>query len=114
MRRIVLGETRRPSLSNSQAIRGYPTWVLARKPQHELSHSAIDKGTAGASSRLRPPATHEFSVPAQKRLGHHHQYLATAGREQSGERRKQRAICRPQQGSSLLPAEHDQPMPQHQ
>jgi hypothetical protein len=40
--------------------------------------------------------------------------VAPARREQSGERRQQRAISWPQQGSPLLPSEHDQLMSQHQ
>jgi hypothetical protein len=51
-------------------------------------------------------------MPAQKRLRRHDQSVATPRRKQSGECRKQRAIGRPQQGSPLLPAEHDQLMSQ--
>jgi hypothetical protein len=40
--------------------------------------------------------------------------VAPAGREQSGERAKQRTIGWPQQGSPLLPSEHRQLMPQHE
>jgi hypothetical protein len=40
--------------------------------------------------------------------------VAPAGREQSGERRKQRTIGWPQQGSPLLPSEHGELMPQHE
>jgi hypothetical protein len=40
--------------------------------------------------------------------------VAPAGREQSSERRKQRAISWPQQGSPLLPSEHGQLVSQHQ
>jgi hypothetical protein len=40
--------------------------------------------------------------------------VALAGREQSRERRKQRAIGWPQQGSSLLASEHHQLMAQHE
>jgi hypothetical protein len=45
-------------------------------------------------------------MPAEERLWRHHQSVAPTGREQSGERRKQRAISWPQQGASLLPSEH--------
>jgi hypothetical protein len=40
--------------------------------------------------------------------------VAPPWREQSGERRKQGTIGRPQQGAPLLPSEHDQLMLQHE
>jgi hypothetical protein len=53
-------------------------------------------------------------MPTQKRLRRHHQAVAPARRNQSGERRQQRTIGRPQQRAPLLPSEHDQLMPQHE
>jgi hypothetical protein len=53
-------------------------------------------------------------VPAQQRLWRHDQSLASPPREQARERRKQRLIGRPQQGTPLLPTEHGQLMAQHQ
>jgi transposase len=70
--------------------------------------------TARSLPRLRPLPTHKLPVPAQKRLRRHHQSVAPTGREQLGERRKQRAISWPQQGSPLLPSEHGQLVSQHE
>jgi hypothetical protein len=53
-------------------------------------------------------------MPAKKRLRPHHQAVAPARRQQSGERRQQRPISWPQQGSPLLPSEHGQLMSQHE
>src|SRR6266540_1877298 len=64
--------------------------------------------------RLRPLATHELSMPAQKRLRRHDQSVATPCRKQSGERRKQSTIGWPQRGAPLLPAQHHQLMSQHE
>jgi hypothetical protein len=91
-----------------------PTWVLTREAEHELSHPTVGRRTARTSSRLRPLPTHKLPVPAQERLWRHHQSVAPGRREQSGERRQQCAISRPQQGSSLLPSEHGQLVPQHE
>jgi len=88
--------------------------VLARDAQHEFSHPTVGRRTAHSPPRLRPLPTHKLPVPAQKRLWRHHQSVASAGREQSGERRKQRPISWPQQGSSLLPSEHGELVPQHE
>jgi len=71
-----------------------PARVLARKAQNELSQPAIDWRTARTSPRLRPLATHELSMPAQKRLRGHDQSVATPSRKQSGERRKQSTIVK--------------------
>src|SRR5438034_9157895 len=53
MRLTVLGETRRPSFSNSPAIRGLaPAWVLAREAQHEFSHPTVGRRTPRSLPRL--------------------------------------------------------------
>jgi hypothetical protein len=64
--------------------------------------------------RLRPLATHKLPMPAQKRLRHHHQPLATPRWKQAGECRKQSTIGWPQRGAAFLPAEHDELMSQHE
>jgi hypothetical protein len=91
-----------------------PAWVLAGEAQHELSHPALDWRTARTSPRLRPLATHELPVPAQKRLRRHDQSVATPRRKQSGERRKQSTIGWLERGARLLPVEHDELMSQHE
>jgi len=53
-------------------------------------------------------------MPAQECLRRHDQSVAPVDREQSGERRKQRAIGWSQQGARLLPAEHGQLVSQHE
>jgi hypothetical protein len=48
-------------------------------------------------------------MPAQKRLRSHYQ-LAPPTREQSGERREESTIGRPERRARLLPAEHHELM----
>jgi hypothetical protein len=114
MRLTMLGDTQAELRQLANDPRVAPTWVLPRKAQHKLSHPTVGRRTARSPPRLRPLATHKLSVPAQQRLRRHHQSVAPAGREQSGERRKQRAIGWPHRGSSLLPSEHRQLMVQHE
>jgi len=107
MRLIVLGETRRPELQQLAGDpRVAPTWVLPREAQYEFSHPIVGRRTPRSTSRLRPRATHKLPVPAEERLRRHHQSAAPAGREQSSERRQQRAISWRQQGSPPLPSEY--------
>src|SRR6266516_7023282 len=91
-----------------------PAWVLAREAQHELSHPALDWRTARTSPRLRPLATHELPMRAQKCLRRHAHSVATPWRKQSGKRRKQSTIGWSQRGARLSPAEHDELMSQHE
>src|SRR5207253_1573572 len=91
-----------------------PARVLTREAQYELADVIIDGRTAGASTRLRPLATHELPMPAQKRLRRHDQTVATPRRKQSGERGEQSTIGWSQRGARLLPLEHDELMSQHE
>jgi len=50
-----------------------PTRVLAGEAQNELSHPTVDGGAARRQPRVRPLATDEFPMPAQKRLWRHDQ-----------------------------------------
>jgi hypothetical protein len=68
-----------------------PAWVLSRETQHELSHPTIDRRTAHGPLRLRPPATNELPMPAQKRLWCHEQ-AASGLRQDSRQRGKEGAI----------------------
>jgi len=115
IRLIVLGRDAQAELEELAGDpRVAPAWVLVREAQNELSHAAIDGWTARSPLRLRPLATHELSMPAQKRLRRHDQSVATPCRKQSGERRKQSTIGWPQRGAPLLPAQHHQLMSQHE
>jgi hypothetical protein len=112
MHLTVLGETQAELAQLVDDPRVAPAWVLQCEAQHELPHPTVGRRTARSLPRLRPLPTHKLPVPAQKRLRRDHQSVAPAGREQSGERRKQRAIS--WQGSPLLPPEHGQLVSQHE
>jgi hypothetical protein len=89
---------------------GSPPWILARESQDELSHPILDCRTAWSPPRLRPLPTHEFPMPAQKRLGRHDQPKSASTRERSGQRREEGTIGCFQRGARLLAPEHDELM----
>jgi hypothetical protein len=89
---------------------GSPPWILARESQDELSHPILDCRTAWSPPWLRPLPTHEFPMPAQKRLGRHDQPKSAPTREQSGQRREEGTIGCFQRGARLLAPEHDELM----
>jgi hypothetical protein len=91
-----------------------PARILAREAQHQLSHLKVDGRAAWTSPRLCPLPTHEFPMPPQKCLWRHDQPVSAPLRKQSGERRQQGTIGRPQRGAPLLPSEHDELMSQHE
>jgi hypothetical protein len=70
-----------------------PAWVLTCEAQDELSHAILDRRTARRSSRLRPLPSHEFPMPAQKRLRGHDQPSPPTWKH-PGKRREERAIGR--------------------
>jgi hypothetical protein len=57
---------------------------------------------------------YKLPMPAQKRLRRHHQSVAPARWQQTGERCEQRTIGWSQPRATLLPTEHDQLMTQHE
>src|SRR5919199_4257663 len=79
-----------------------PARVLAGEAQHELSHAAVERRTAGTPTRLRPLATHELPVPAQKRLWCDDQAVAPPGWQQTSECRKESTIGWTKHRASLL------------
>jgi hypothetical protein len=87
-----------------------PAWILARKPHDELSHPILDRRTARPPPGPRPLPTHEFPMPAQKRLGRHDQPTSAPTREQSGQRREEGTIGCFQRGARLLASEHHELM----
>jgi hypothetical protein len=91
-----------------------PAWVLAGEAQHELTDPIIESRTAGASTRLRPPATDEFPMPAQKRLWRHDQAASAWLRQDSRQRREEGRIGGAKRSAPLLPSENDELMSQHE
>jgi hypothetical protein len=92
-----------------------PTRVLACEAQNELSHPTIDGRAARGSPRLRPLATDEFPMPAQKRLRRHDQTAPAWLRQDPRQRGKEGTIGRAQRGAApLLSFEHDELVPQHE
>jgi hypothetical protein len=77
-----------------------------------LAHRIVKGRTATSSPWLLPLATHEFPVPAQKRLWSDDQAVASPRREQTSERRQQGTIGWPKHRASLLTPKHDELMPQ--
>src|SRR6266511_5176492 len=75
-----------------------PAWVLPCEAQNELADPIIDGRTARASTRLRPLASHEFPMPAQKRLWRHDQAASAWLRQDSRERGKESTIGWAQRG----------------
>jgi hypothetical protein len=87
-----------------------PAWILARETQNELSHPILDCRTARWPVWLRPLPTHEFSMPAQKRLRRDDQPMSAPTREYAGQRREEGTIGCFQRGARLLAPEHDELM----
>jgi hypothetical protein len=73
----------------------------------------IDGRTARTSTRLCPLASHEFPMPAQKRLWRHDQG-ASGLRQDSRQRRKEGTIGGAKRRAPLLPSENDELMSQHE
>jgi hypothetical protein len=69
----------------------------------------LDRRTARTPPGLPALATHEFPMPAQKRLGRHDQPATAPTREHSGQRREEGTIGCFQRGRLLAP-EHDELM----
>jgi hypothetical protein len=82
--------------------------------QRKLSHLIVGRRTTDGRSRLRPLATHEFSMPAQKRLWPHDQAASARRRQESRHCGKEGAIGWPEPRTSLLPAKHGQLVAQHE
>src|SRR6266496_1699263 len=108
-------ETSIPSLRSSPTYPDVaPAAVLARQPQDQLAHLAVDRRSTGATARVRPVSSDQLPVPAQQRLGPHHERLPRATRQHAAQRREQQPVTRRVQRPSNLPPQDRQLVTQHQ
>jgi hypothetical protein len=87
-----------PASATRRRSAGSPNPGSPVRKRDELADAIIDRRTAGASTRLRPLAADELSMPAQKRLWRHDQGPSPWLWQDSRQRGKEGAIGGAQRG----------------
>jgi hypothetical protein len=91
-----------------------PAGVLARQPQDQLAHLAVDRRPAGTPVRVGPVVGDEPSMPAQKRLRPHQERPPRATRQHPAERRENQPVPRRELRPPRLPPQNRQLVTQHE
>jgi hypothetical protein len=91
-----------------------PPRILVGKPHDQPLHLVGDRRPSLVGGRVGPASGHHAPVPAQQRLGLHHEHRPPRTWEQAAQRRKQRAVGGLQAGPWLLAAQHRELVAQYQ
>jgi hypothetical protein len=114
-RRMLVGDTQRPSLPSSPQIRRWPpTRILAREPQHQLPNLSRKRRPSAPSGRLPPLPTHKRPMPTKQRPWSHQQHTQRRPGQVTSDGRQQRSISCAKLRPRDLAAENLELVTQHQ